>query len=124
MKLIIAVLTGIFFANLSVAEVLSEDCDCGHNPYVKYELNLELELDENPWRVTKVERFDIDLTEEEEPEVCVAYLELIPHTEAILYQDIPKVQEQELYWGDRWIPMFEFENQMDESGCSFEGAMS
>ena len=117
MNLFAAVVAGIFFANFASAQELIEDCDCGHHPYVHYELNVELELDENPWRVLKIERFDIDLTQAEEPETCLVYLELIPHTEAILYQDIPKVQEQELYWGDRWVLMSEFANQMDTSGC-------
>ncbi len=124
MNLIVAVVAALFIANFASAQALSEDCDCGHHPYVNYELNVELELDENPWRVVKVELFDIDLTQEEEPEMCLVYLELIPHMEAILYEDIPTVQQQELYWEDRWIPMGEFENQMDASGCTIEGAQS
>ncbi len=126
MKLIIAVLAGIIFANFSVAEVLSEDCDCGHNPYVSYELSESVEMDENPWRVLRVERFDIDLLQDDEPEVCIVHLELIPHTETILYKNIQDVpdSDQELYWNGQWVLMSEFENQMDESNCSFEGAMS
>ncbi len=126
MKRIVAVLAGIFFANFAYAQDQSGDCDCGHNPFVKYELNVELEFDENPWRVISIERFDVDLTQEDEADVCIVHLELIPHTEPILYnniQDVPD-NDQELYWNGQWVLMSEFENQMDESSCSFEGAMS
>ncbi len=125
MKIIAAVFGIIMLVAFGAsAQEYVEDCDCGSNPYVAYELSHPVEMDENPWRVMSVERFDHDLTQEEEPEVCVVKLELIPHTEAILYEDIPAVQQQELYWGDRWIPIGEFENQMDASGCSIEGAQS
>jgi hypothetical protein len=113
----------MLMVNVAMAQ---EDCDCGHNPYAKYELNIEAEMDENPWKVTSVERFDFDLTQEGEPEVCVVQLELITPTESFLYQDFQDIPEDdlELYWNGSWILASEFENQMDVSGCSMEGAQS
>lgn len=122
MKLFAATFCALFFATLASAQALDEDCDCGHNPYVMYELSHPVEMDENPWLVESVERFDHDLTREDEPEVCVVWLELIPHTEELLYQDIQQVPEgdQELLWNGHWVLMSQFENQMNASGCSTE----
>lgn len=126
MTTFICMIAGVVFASAGYAQDLGEECDCGHNPYVTYELSAPLELDENSWRVLSVERFDIDLTQILEPEVCVVQLELIPPTDPVLYQDIQDVPEgdQELRWNDKWVLMSEFENQMDASGCSLEGAQS
>lgn len=114
----------MLLANVCFAQ--QEGCDCGHSPYVTYELSEPLELYETAWRVVYVERFDFDLTQVSEPEVCVAYLELIPPTKSYLYEGFQNVPEgdMELYVNGAWTLASEFENQMDESGCDIAGTLS
>ena len=103
-----------------------DDCDCGHNPYVSFELSKPVEMDANPWRVVSVKHFDIDPTQVDEPEVCVVYLQLIPPTDPILYKDFQVIPEddQEILWNGKWILVSQFSDQMDASECDIAGTQS
>lgn len=115
----------VFFTTVSMS-VAQEDCDCGHNPYVTFQLNEPVEFDENSWRVTGVKHFDLDLTRADEPEVCEVSVELIPSSDPILYLDFQYVPlgDIELFWQGTWILASEFSDQMDASGCDILGTMS
>lgn len=115
----------IFSAAASLAAA-QEDCDCGQNSYVTFLLSEPAEFDANSWRVTGVKHFDLDLTQDDEPEVCEASVELIPLTDPILYHDFQDVPlgDIELFWNGRWILASEFIDQMDASGCEMAGTMS
>jgi hypothetical protein len=126
MKLFVAAFCALFATNFAYAQEHTKDCSCEQNPYVTYELNQPVEMDENPWRVHSVQPFDIDLTQVDEPAVCVVTLVLIPTTNPILYIDFLEVPEndRELLWNERWVLMSEFENQMAASACDIAGAQS
>lgn len=112
-----------FMATTTLAQ---EDCDCRYNPYVHFGLDEPLELDENPWRVISSQHYDFDLTEEDEPAVCVVQLELISPDDPILFSDFQEVPQGdfELLWNGRWALASEFTTQMHASACDIAGALS
>ena len=123
---IIAVLALLLAANSATTALAQEDCDCGYNPYVHFELNKPLELDENPWRVISSQHYDFDLTQEDEQEVCVVQMELIPPDDPILFTDFQKVPQGDfgLLWNGRWALASEFTTQMYASACDITGLLS